>query len=372
MAIQSASATFTRFYIEDPVKRNFWDHIDKGLKAGCFKETTEVQSQSVGFALWDDLFDASFDYSSYHKGEYVAFHFRVDQRKIPAILQKQYIKIAIEKYRDKNDGKWPSRKDKEEIREKVTMQLLSKALPQPTACEVVWNTQKHWLLVGTTSKRILNPLWEHIENHFQAHPVPLYHIQWAFRLLPERCRERDTLASLVSVETSDALFDGLFLGYEFLTWLWFFSETSNGRIKLADNRKAELDLGDRIILCHPDDGLERVVCTTQVNNLHEARTALQHGKMVEEVQIYLKVGDNEYFLGLDTKLWAIKSLRTPKQIKDNDEEDQDGRFLEKMFFLEEVFACLDAVYMQFLSQRLSSKWDAKIKPLLQKWFDPDN
>jgi hypothetical protein len=81
------------------------------------------------------------------------------------------------------------------------------------------------------------------------------------------------------------------------------------------------------------------------------------------------MGENEYFLRLDTNLWAVRGLRTPKQMKDQVEEDLDGLFLEKMYFLEEVFACLDALYGQFLSLRLNPEWDAKTKPHLKKWFN---
>ena len=239
------------------------------------------------------------------------------------------------------------------------------------ACEVAWNPQKQWLLAGSTSKRILDPLWEHLENHLRIYPLPLYHVHWALRLLPLQGPERDILTSLVSPESSNVAMEGRFLGYEFLTWLWFFSEESQGRIELADNRQAEIHLGDRLTLSRPDDGNERVICTTQASNLHEARTALRHGKMVEEAQLYLAIGDSEYFLRLDANLWALRSLRTPRQMRDYGEEEADGRFLEKMYYLEQVFACLDAVYGQFLSERLTPKWESKTWPQMMKWFEED-
>jgi len=84
------------------------------------------------------------------------------------------------------------------------------------------------------------------------------------------------------------------------------------------------------------------------------------------------MGENEYFLKLDTNLWAIRALKTPQQMKEHPEEDLDGHFLEKMYFLEEVFACLDALYGQFLSLRLNPDWDARTKPLLKKWYHENN
>jgi DNA recombination-dependent growth factor C len=369
MGIQSASATFTRFYVEDPVRKDFWGAVEKGLKAGSLKDITEGHSQSAGFSSWDDLFDTSFDFASYHKAEYVAFHFRLDQRKVPPILLKQYTRIAFQEYRDEHEGKWPGRKEKQRIRDDVLLQLMDRTLPKPSACQIVWNTQRQWMLMGTTSKRMLDASWEHLESHLQLHAIPLFHVRWALRLLSPQGRERAVLTSLVSPESHDAFFEGRFLGYEFLTWLWFLSETADGKIRLEDGREAEVHLGDHLNLSLPDDGNERVICTTQASDLHEARTALQHGKLVDEAQLFIKMGENEYFLRLDTNLWAVRGLRTPKQMKDQVEEDLDGLFLEKMYFLEEVFACLDALYGQFLSLRLNPEWDAKTKPHLKKWFN---
>jgi DNA recombination-dependent growth factor C len=372
MGIRSASATFTRFHTEDPVKKDFWGHVDKGLKAGCLKEITAGHSQSAGFSSWDDVFDTSFDFASYHKAEYVAFHFRLDQRKVPPIVLKQYTRLAIQEYRDEHDGEWPGRKEKQRIREDVLLRLTDRTIAKPAACEIVWNTRRKWLLMGTTSKRMLDASWEHLESHLQIHPVPLFHVQWAHHLLPSRGSERAMLSSLVPPDSHDAFFEGRFLGYEFLTWLWFFSESADGKIRLEDDREAEVHLADRLALSVPDDGNERVVCTTQASNLYEARTALQRGKRVEEAQLFIKLDENEYVLRLDTNLWAIRGLRTPKQIKDQAEEGLDGRFLEKMYFLEEVFACLDALYARFLSLRLSPEWEARTNPLLKKWFKDNN
>jgi hypothetical protein len=128
-----------------------------------------------------------------------------------------------------------------------------------------------------------------------------------------------------------------------------------------------------MILMLPGDGREKVVCTTQAHALHEARTGLQQGKFVEEVQLYLRVGDNEYYLTLDSLLWAIRALKTPRQLPGDDEsDDMDGQFLERMFFVEQVTAALNALYTKFLTYRLSPAWESDVLPPLKQWVDGTN
>lgn len=369
MGIQSASATFTRFFVPDPVTEDFWSYVDEKLRAGSFKECEDGQEQATGFSSWDDFFDSSFAYSSYHKGEYVAFNFRLDQRKVPAIILKQHVRQAIHKYRSEHEGKWPSRHEKLEIHENVQNWLLNRVLPQPSHCEMVWNPVGKWMLLGTTSSKMMEALLELFERQFHIYPVPLYHVHWALNLIPLSGNQKDTLSSMVSVKSPQALNDGRFLGYEFLTWLWCFSELSDGKFQLSEKQTAELTLGERVVLCLPGEGREKVICTTQANALHEARTALQQGKLVEELQIFLKIGENDYFLTLDSSLWAIKGLKTPKQAPDSEEEDAEGRFLEKMFFIEEVSSALNAIYAQFLTNRLSPAWDSDTLPVLKQWIE---
>jgi hypothetical protein len=368
MGIQSASATFTRFFVPEAPVSDFWSYVDEKIRSGSFRENDEGQEVATGFASWDDFFDSTFEYGSYHKGEYVAFTFRVDQRKVPAVIKKQYVRQGVQKYRDENDGKWPSRRERQEIQENVQSWLLNRALPQPSACEVVWNPAKKWMLVGTTSTKMVQTLLEHFENHFRLYPVPLYHVHWALNMVPLEGRLRDALSSMVSVKSSQALEEGRFLGHEFLTWLWYLIEKGGERVQVAENLFMEVHLGERLVLTLPGASKEKVVCTTQANSLHEARTALQQGKLVEEIQVLFRIADNEYLFTLDSTLWAIKGLRAPKQLPDYDKEDLDGRFLERMYFLEEVLGALGVLYGLFLGQRLSPGWESDALPRMREWI----
>jgi len=369
MGIQSASATFTRFLVEDPVRKDFWGFVETGLRQGGFKPAPEDRSEAAGFASWDDLFDTAFDSASHQKGEYVAFRFRVDRRKVPSILLKQQVQAAIREHRDRSQGKWPSRAEKAEIREKVLDRLLARTLPHPATCELVWDTRRKRLLAGTTGRRMLDAVRGHLEDHLRLFPAPLCHVEWARSLVPAGGPERAALDALAPPgAVSNLLEQGRPLGQDFLTWLWFASETEEGRFPLEDGPACEIHPGERLVLSLPDDGRERVVCTTPAVSLHEARTALRRGKRVEEMQLFVKIGENDYSLRLDASLWAFRGLRAPRQLRDPAEEQEaDGLFLEKMYFVERVSDCLDAAYRRFLSQRLGAAWEADTLPAIKRW-----
>jgi DNA recombination-dependent growth factor C len=368
MAISSSSATVTRFFVPEPDEGDFWSFVDEKLRAGAFSEPDDSQTEAAGFASWEDFFDPSFSYGSYRKGEYVAFNFRLDQKKVPAMVLKQFVRQSVQKYRDEHEGKWPSRSEKQEMQENMQEYLLSRAFPQPCSSEVVWEPARNVLMLGTSSTKMLDAFLEFFERQFQVYPVPLYHAQWAANVLPLTPAQKDTLGSIVSLKSPTALSDGRFLGTEFLTWVWYYIECLGGSIQ-AGEKTADVHLGERMTLLLPRDGKERVVCTSQANFLHEARTALRQGKVVDEVQLLLIIGENEYVLTLDSSLWAVKGLKTPKQLPDYGSEDPDGRFLEKMYFIEEVFAALEALYMRFLSERLTPGWESDTLVALQKWID---
>lgn len=368
MGLAASTASFVRFFVPDPVTEDFWGYVDERLKAGSFREVEGDQEDSGGFTVWEDFFDAQFDHGSYHKADYVTFHYRLDQRKVPPLIRKLYLRQALDKYRAEHEGKWPSRQEKLDIQEATDKWLLSRAFPQPVAVEAVWKPGEQALLLGTTSARLIDAFLEHFERHFQVYPVPLYHVHWALNAVSLDDRRKDLLSSMVSVQSVHALEEGRFLGHEFLTWLWFFAETPHPFLPFAEGKSAEVALGERMVLTLPGEGKEKVVCTTRAYALHEARTALQQGKMVDEIQVGLKAGDNDYLVTLDSALYAFKGLKVPKQLAGADEEDPDGRFLEKMFFLEEATAILNALYRKFLEARLSAEWESDLLPQLKEWI----
>jgi hypothetical protein len=159
-----------------------------------------------------------------------------------------------------------------------------------------------------------------------------------------------------------------FLGREFLVWLWFKSETNEGNFDLGKAGDAELWFDGRVVLqSDRDSAAEKVICLGENSQLREARFALTEDKTITEAMIKLVIGDSEWSFILDSTWMNFKSFKTPKVIRDN-EEDPEGLFYEKFYLIEQALSAIDIIYSSFIKMRLSPDWAALELPALLKWI----
>ena len=147
-----------------------------------------------------------------------------------------------------------------------------------------------------------------------------------------------------------------FLGREFLVWLWFKSETREGRFSLGEAGIAELWFDGRIVICLGDTSRSR-----------EARFALAEYKTVTETKVKLRIGDNEWSFILDATWMNFKSFKTPKVVQDT-EQDPDGLFYEKFYLMEQALAAMDVIFESFITLRVSPEWEETELPALLEWI----
>lgn len=158
----------------------------------------------------------------------------------------------------------------------------------------------------------------------------------------------------------------LTLGQEFLTWLWFRSETANGLFRMSpqSGREGEpysVSMEQRVVVRGGEgDNLETASVSGSLSPLREARLGLQTGKLVVRALVRLEKDGMDWQVTLKAEDFSIGSLRTPAVAKDEDGDDPDARFLEKMYLIENSLDMLDDLFRQFLDVRLSAAaWNAE-------------
>lgn len=159
-----------------------------------------------------------------------------------------------------------------------------------------------------------------------------------------------------------------FLGREFLTWLWFRSESRDGVFELGELGTVELWFEGKMTL--ESDGEERgdkVACTGGGTRFREARFALTRNKKVTQAAVRLLKGDDEWSFSVDAAWLNLSGLKTPKVMQDA-KEDADGLFYERMYLIEQPIAVLNALFAQFIRLRVSQEWEQEERPALNDWI----
>lgn len=163
-----------------------------------------------------------------------------------------------------------------------------------------------------------------------------------------------------------------FLGYEFLTWLWFLTENGREGLRSLDPELAFLEIGNRMVLENRvGDAVESVTIKGDDAGLEEGRLALKKGAVVTEMNLLYKSGDHEWRFTLKGESFHIAGLKPPPAGPVESREDVEGAILEKVFLCEKVTRLIDVFFRHFIKLRISEKWKEETVPLLREWIRRD-
>lgn len=165
----------------------------------------------------------------------------------------------------------------------------------------------------------------------------------------------------------------LVLGQEFLTWLWFRSETSSiFHLDGAESGPFSVSMEQRIAV-RGGEGENRETATVagSFSPLREARLGLLTGKQVVRALIRLEKNGQAWLVTLKAEDLSPNSLRTPPISKGEEGEDPDALFLEKIYLIEQGLAMIDTLYKAFLAVRLDTAcWQKEVRAVAE-WMQHD-
>ncbi len=160
-----------------------------------------------------------------------------------------------------------------------------------------------------------------------------------------------------------------FLGYEFLTWIWFIMENQQDILKKADEELVSLDIGNRIVLeNNRNNTIESITIKGDEAGLEEGILSLQKGAVVTELNLIYKAGNHEWHFNIKGESLNISGLKTPETGNVEKKEDIEGSVLEKVFLCEKVLVLVNNLYQQFVNLRITNNWNKGVVPLMQKWI----
>lgn len=190
MGLLSASCSFTRFRILDPVPQELWGQIPAKLKQYAIQDIDDIpEERAWGWTCFEDMLDTSWQSSPPEKGEYLSFALRLDTRRIPTAVLKKHLQLALhkEELQNREQGKkFISRERRTELRDQVRLRLLGRFLPIPAVFDVVWNTSTNLVYLASTQTKVAELFMNHFTLSFDLHLEPLTPYSLATTMLDEQ------------------------------------------------------------------------------------------------------------------------------------------------------------------------------------------
>ncbi len=156
-----------------------------------------------------------------------------------------------------------------------------------------------------------------------------------------------------------------FLGPEFLSWLWYRTESRGPEFSLDGiEGNIEVWFDDRLVV-------GSTLVNAQENHFKgghpttslEARSALRLGKLATEARLRCVHGSREWSFVLKGADLSLNGVKIPSVLSKDDEE----RLYERLYLLEELDRMVFGIFGQFLTLRASDEWGAKELPAIRAW-----
>jgi hypothetical protein len=184
------------------------------------------------------------------------------------------------------------------------------------------------------------------------------------------------------------LADKMFLGAEFLTWVYFTLIENGFNLDVGDalpvdarpvDNEVQFAIGKRVLLVQVDGtGAKVTLAGTGLDNSGELLQAVSRGALIDALAIDIAISQRVYSLRLRADDGGIQALKLPDLLSEQDDEDDPMRDplsppkrkrrprlpLEDVLSLrmtcaEEVEAILDALFNRFITRRLARAWQAE-------------
>lgn len=149
------------------------------------------------------------------------------------------------------------------------------------------------------------------------------------------------------------------LGQEFLTWLWYRSDTRPTFPSPDGGPEFSVSMEQRVVVQGGEGNAKETASVSGIlSELREARLGLATGKKVTRALVRFQREPESWQVTLRATDFSFGSLKTPSVERgDSPDDDPDALFFEKIHLIELCLEFFDTVFKEFLALRLSPKWE---------------
>jgi hypothetical protein len=339
--------------------------------------------ESTGWVSLFDYNDSSFSLGSPKIGDYIGLSLRKDKRSVPSAVVKSKLDLECGKWMTEHPDikKMPSKR-KAEIRDNLVASLVTRSLPVPSVCDLVWNLETSTLTISSVSAKTLELVEDKFMQTFEGLKLVAIYPMARAELDVEENRKA-ALAHEDKASTKDVLQQidkNRWLGHEFLLWAIHSTSVSQGEYRISTPgsfNKGEVFvayLHDSFLLAgEPEKGVRKSRIIGPQQDFGEAKKALSAGKNICEAAIYFEKSDLSWSLNLKSDTFVFSSFKSPPvkiergELIEDPSAEREAVFLERMSLMGSGLQLFDSFFGAFLAERLSNAWQEKMKAI-KKWM----
>lgn len=388
MGILSNTVSICHFQVAGDIPADdLFTWVSERLAKNGFRAIDQTAEElSTGWVHVDDHRDSSFGAPrAFWRDHYLVFTLRRDQRKLPAALLKAYQQVYEHEWLAKHEGaSRVPKQEREAIKEKVRLDLLTKTLPVPSSFDAVWDTKSGIVTFTSLSPKNIELFEAAFKRSFEGlRLVALHPFSRAEALLEGEALETLAKANRAGTESAlDLIKSNQWIGWEFLLWLMHRTMNDSSEYRVCRPGHAEEGepfaayLNDKLVLvAGSEEGTQKVTVAGPQDHFGEVKSALKNGKQITEATIYLEKDENSWKATLKGELFHFGSFRAPGvKIEKDDLTDQlsekEAVFYERMYLLEQGLQLFDSLFADFLSLRLGSGWSDEEEGI-RRWLDEE-
>ena len=361
MSFEKGSFAVTIFRLEKSLPENALD-IFAARKA---KKLDDLKSEEdIGWVSGRHLLERRIDEGTAVCGGHYYLNLRMAQRKIPAALLNAECRMAELNFMQENNLDFVPAKMKKEIRENIESMRLPSMPPQISGIPFVIDKRDNILYLGTASAKSIEAFCEYFFETFQIEPVQVTLEDILMREFNEPLEALPEICFSESARNNDFM-----PAWDFLTWLWYYSETHNeGSLEVKDFGPFNIYIDGPLTFAFIDDNgggaVETALKKGAPQKSAEAKIALEIGKKLKKAKIFLASGNTVWNTAFDPAKYAFTGMTLP----DGEEMDLHSKFEERINYLNTFRVVMEEYFKLFAKTFLGDDSDNEIKKL-QKWVE---
>jgi len=156
MGFISNSSSFTRYWVKDQLPADYRQRYAEQIRRYAFREIEEDSDleRSIGWVNIMNVMDNEFRGEEFFKGEFIALSLRIDTRRVPGQVLKNFCRKAEEEIKAEQGKDFLSKAQRQEIRDLVRYKLLKRAIPNTRTFDMVWDLTCGKLLFSSTTESV--------------------------------------------------------------------------------------------------------------------------------------------------------------------------------------------------------------------------